>query len=64
MKTTSTADLIARLTDIVQIQSGIIDDLFTLLLQYEAVDSIDQKIYDAMQQAAEETKTCLKTYCL
>ena len=59
---TDTSDLLARLMEIITAQSGIIDDLFRLLLQHEAAEDIDQKTYEAMQQVAEGTKKCMQIF--
>ena len=45
-----------RQSEIISIQSEIIDELFWMLVQYREVSSMDAAIFDKMKQAAEKRK--------
>ena len=52
----SLAEAVSKLMVADRIKSGIIDDLFQIIIQLGGVEALDRRICDQMEQAAKLTK--------
>ena len=52
----SLAEAVSKLVEADRIKSGIIDDLFQIVVQLGGVEALDRRICDQMEQAAKLTE--------